>query len=260
MRLRAWLPLAALLCGLLAGCSQITVLRTRELRQVGDQVDSARKEIAEVQKSIDVLSLKQGGTSSQMRADLTTMLTDLQTQISRLHSDIDGTQHRLTELSQKLDRLEQRKVVVSGGAPPESAGVGPIPYAPQTVKVVEGLDLDHLFTQAREDYIQGKYELAYQGFKTLYERDAAGSYREQSLYWMGECLWKSERPPQALAMYQRVLDEFPSGDKACAARFKIGLIYSEKQDLAKRDLAWNQLLNTCPRSNEADRARELMKP
>ena len=260
MRLRAWHSPAVLLCGLLAGCSQITLLRTKELRQVGDQVDSARKEIAEVQKSIDALSLKQGGTSSQMRADLTTMLTDLQTQISRLHSDIDGTQHRLTELGQKLDRLEQRKVIVSGRAPPESASAGPIPYATPTVKVVQGLDLDHLFTQAREDYIQGKYDLAYQGFKTVYERDAAGSYKEQALYWMGECLWKGERPDQALGMYQRVLDEFPNGDKICAARFKIGLIYSEKQDVGKRDLTWNQLLNACPRSNEADRARELMKP
>lgn len=247
--------------GLLTGCSQITLLRTQELRQVELQVDSSRDEIADVQKSIDDLSLKQGGTSSQMRADLTTMLTDLQTQISSLHADIDETQHRLSDLSQRLDRLEQRKIVVSGGGSADSGvvGVSP-PFAPTTVKVVEGLDIDHLFSQAREDYIQGRYDLAYQGFKNVYDQDSAGSYKEQALYWMGECLWKGEKGDEALDLYQRVLSEFPAGDKACAARFKIGLIYSQKQDITQRDSIWNELLTVCPGSNEADRAQELMKP
>ena len=226
------------------------------------QVDSSRTEIADVQKSIDDLSLKQGGTSSQMRADLTTMLTDLQTQIGRLHADIDETQHRLTDLGQRLDRLEDRKIVISGGGAADSGASGPsAPYAPTTVKVVEGLDVDHLFAQAREDYIQGRYDLAYQGFKTVYDKDAStGSYKEPALYWMGECLWKDNKGDEALALYQRVLSEYPSGEKACAARFKIGLIYSQKSDMTHRDAAWNDLLTSCPGSNEADRAAELMKP
>ena len=233
--------------------------------EVGSKVDSARKEIDDVQRSIDELSLKQGGTSSQMRADLTTMLNDLQSQISRLHSDINETQHRLNELGQKLDRLDQRKFIISGGAvvPGDSssaaASAAPSPGAP-AVKVVDGLDLANLFNQAREDYIQGKYDLAYKGFKTVYEKDDAGSYREQSLYWMGECLWKSGRADAALDIYQRTLTEFPQGDKTCAARFKIGLIFDQKKNSAKRNEAWNQLLDACPQSNEADRARELMKP
>ena len=141
-RISSLLPPAVLLSGLLVGCSQITLLRTQELREIGSKVDSSRTQIAEIQKSIDALSLKQGGTSSQMRADLTTMLTDLQSQIGRLHADIDQTQRRLSDLSQKLDRLEQRKVVISGGGFPGSGGpvgVAP-PYVPTTVKVVDGLD------------------------------------------------------------------------------------------------------------------------
>ncbi len=259
--MHAWRWPVVLTTGLLAACSQITLLRTQELRQVELQVDSSRAEIADVQKSIDDLSLKQGGTSSQMRADLTTMLTDLQTQIGRLHADIDETQHRLTDLGQRLDRLEDRKIVISGGALADSGKVGVSPpFAPATVKVVEGLDVDHLFAQAREDYIQGRYDLAYQGFKTVYDKDSAGSYKEQALYWEGECLWKNNKGDQALELYQKVLNDFPSGEKACAARFKIGLIYSQKEDVTRRDAIWNELLTACPTSNEADRARELMKP
>jgi TolA-binding protein len=256
---RSTLPLAGgltLFAGiLLSGCSQMTVLRTQELRKVEAQVGDARKEIADLQKAIDDLNLKQGGSTNRMRADLTSLLTDLQTQIGRLHSEIDETQHRLTQLNQKLDKLDQRKVIVTSDTASRAGSKAPV----QSVKVIPGLDLDHLFNQAREDYIRGKYDLAYQGFKSLYEKDDAGGYKELSLFWMGECLMKAERPDRALEMYQRVTKEFPSGTQGCAARLKVGLIHDQKQDVNRRNEAWNQLIAVCPQSNEAERARELMK-
>lgn len=233
----------------------MTVLRTQEIRKVGDEVDATRKEVADLQKAIDELNLKQGGSTSRMRADLTALLTDLQAQISSLHAEIDETQHRLTQLNQKLDKLDQRKVIVSTPATADSTTKA----TPQPVRVVPGLDLDHLFNTAREDYIRGKYDLAYQGFKALYEKDDGGTYKELALFWMGECLLKADRPDRALEMYQRVLKEFPAGTQGCAARLKMGLIYDQKSDVPQRNQIWNQLISVCPQSNEAERAKDLMK-
>ena len=244
--------------GLLTGCSQMTMLRTQELRKVEAQVQSSRKEIGDLQKAIDDLNLKQGGSTSRMRADLTALLTDLQTQISRLHSEIDETQHRLGQLNQKLDKLDQRKIVVASAATTTS-GAGKDTSKAPTVKVIPGLDFEHLFNQAREDYIRGKYDLAYQGFKSLYEKENAGAYRELGLYWMGECRIKADQPERALEMYQRVIKEFPEGSQGCAARLKIGLIHDQREETDKRNDAWKQLIAVCPQSNEAERARELMK-
>jgi TolA-binding protein len=246
------LPLAVI-AGLLAGCSQMTVLRTHELRQVEAKVEEARKEVAGLQKAMDDLSLQQGGSTNKMRADLTSLLGELQGQISRLHAEIDETQHRLVQLNQKLDRLDQRKVVVTPG---DSNAWN----APPAVRVVPGLDLEHLFGQAREDYIRGRYDLAYQGFKAIYEKDDAGAWREQSLYWMAECLWKGEKPDRALDMYQRVQTEFPEGTQRCPALLKAALIHDQKQDITHRNEALNRLIAACPQSNEAERAREILKP
>jgi TolA-binding protein len=189
-----------------------------------------------------------------MLADLTSMLTDLQAQISRLHAEIDETQHRLVQLNQKLDRLDQRKIVISQA---DSAAPG---SAAPAVKVVPGLDLEHMFGQAREDFIRGRYDLAYQGFKAIYEKDDAGAWREQALYWMAECLWKGDKEDRALDMYQRVHTEFPDGTQGCAAWLKAGLIYDQKQDITRRNEMLNRLVATCPQSNEAGRAREILKP
>jgi TolA-binding protein len=236
-----------------SGCSQMTLLRTHELRQVETQVEESRKELAALQKSVDDLNLQQGGSTNKMRADLTSLLTDLQAQISRLHSEIDETQHRLAQLNQKLDRLDQRKFVVMSSDSGQAGG------NPPAVKVVPGLDLEHLFGQAREDYIRGRYDLAYQGFKAIYEKDDAGTWRGQSLYWMAECLWKGDKPDRALELYQRVTTEFPEGAQRCPAWLKMGLIFEQKQDFARRNEALNELLSACPQSNEAARAREMMK-
>jgi TolA-binding protein len=236
----------------LGGCSQMTLLRTHELRQVESRVDSTRAAVADVQKSLDALNIQQGGSTNRMRADLTAMLTDLQTQIARLHEEIDETQHRLVELNQKLDKLDKRKVVVTPVDTTQGASAG--------VKVVPGLDLQKIFAQAREDFIGGRYELAFQGFKSIYEKDDAGALREQSLYWMAECLLRADKQDKALETYQRVQTEFPKGTQRCAALLKAGLIYDQKQDISRRNEALNQLIAACPQSNEASRAKEILKP
>ena len=243
----------ALAVGVLTGCSQMTVLRTHELRQVENQVLESQQRLADLQKSIDELSLQQGGSTNRMRADLTTLLTELQGQINRLHAEIDETQHRLTQLNQKLERLDQRKIVVT---PADSAAPGTAPV----VKVVPGLDLEHMFGQAREDFIRGRFDLAYQGFRSVYEKDESGTWNEQALYWMAECLWRGEKPERALELYQRVISEFPTGGQRCAAWLKTGLIHNQRGDIGQRNAALEQLIASCPQSNEAARAREILQP
>jgi TolA-binding protein len=255
----------------LTGCSSITMLRTEELRKVQDEVKASRTQITELQKSIDDLNLAQGGTSSKMKADLTLMLKELASQITRLQSQIDETQYKLTNLSAKIEKLDQKKYIV-GGAPgqptPPGAAVPPgtattpgaTPAAPaEGVRVVEGLDLENLFNQARDDYIRGKYDLALAGFKSVYEKDTGGTWKELAMFWLGETMLKQDRADKALEAYQRVIREFPRGNKTCSARFKIGLIFNQKKDNAKRDEEWNKLISECPGSNEAQRAQEMQK-
>ncbi len=235
----------------LSGCSSMTVLRTKELRAVQDSVSSARQEIAQLQKAVDDLNLSQGGLTSKMRADMTAMLDELRGQISRLHSEIDETQHRLGQLSQKLDKLDARKVV---GGPLGDSATGEA----GGMRIVDGLDLQNLFNQAREDHIAAKYELAYQGFKTVYEKDQGGSFKELSLFWMAECLSKGGKDARAIELYEKLLVDFPQGTKRCSAMFKLGMIHNGKNDVSARNEAFERLKKECPSSNEAGRAADIM--
>ena len=127
------------------------------------------------------------------------------------------------------------------------------------MRVVEGLDLEALFNQSRDDYIRGKYDLALQGFKNVYEKDAGGTWRELAMFWLGETLMKQEKPDKALEAYGRVAKEFPRGTKSCSSYFKMGLILHQKKDKSKRDEEWEKLTKECPGTNEAQRAQEMQK-
>jgi TolA-binding protein len=247
-----------------SGCGAFETLRLQNEKTQTD-VKAVAKQVEAVQKSVDELNLSQGGSTSKMKADLTMMLNQLEGQITRLHAEIDETQYRLTQLSTKIEKLDQKKIVVGGpagamaapGAAPGTAAGSPASGEP--VRVVEGLDLEALFNQARDDYIRGKYDLALSGFKTVYEKDAGGTWRELAMFWLGETLLKQDKADKALEAYGRVTREFPRGTKVCSARFKIGLIYHEKKDKAKRDEEWNKLAAECAGSNEAQRAKEMQK-
>lgn len=268
LRLCALAALAVISGQILCGCGAYEVLRTQNEKTQSD-VKALSKQVEAVQKSVDELNLAQGGSTSKMKADLTMMLNQLEGQITRLHAEIDETQYRLTQLSAKIEKLDQKKIVVGGGAVPGSAtappgsAAGTPGAAPgaggEAVRVVDGLDLEALFNQARDDYIRGKYDLALSGFKTVYEKDAGGTWRELAMFWLGETLLKQEKPDKALEAYARVVREFPRGTKACSAHFKIGLIYNDKKDKAKRDEEWGKLNAECAGSNEAERAKEMQK-
>lgn len=348
-RLLLFIPL---LLGL-SGCSKITMLRTQELREAKKEVQVVGRKVDTLQRVVDDLSISQGGTTSKMRADLTAMLGELQNQLTRLHAEMDETQFRLNQLNQKLDRLEQKRIIIQGGkidsaslgqvqgAAPGTAGTGggagraaggaggldgagtgagagggaagagrggaagargaetrgnrddtgntgntgntgrspgatpgtgagaasggsagtgdPAPGGTPQVRVVQGLDLENLYNQARDDFFNGRYELAYKSFQTVYEKDPSGGYKENALYWMGESLLKGEKTDKSIEIFERLLKEFPRGNKLCPTRFKLGLLHERKGATAKRDEEFKRLIGDCPGSNEAQRAEALMK-
>lgn len=265
LRVGASLGLALISSLALGGCGAFEALRVQNDKTQAD-VKAVAKQVEAVQKSVDELNLAQGGSTSKMKADLTMMLNQLEGQITRLHAEIDETQYRLTQLSAKIEKLDQKKFV--GGSPAgATAAPGTTPGAApagaaganEPMRVVDGLDLEALFNQARDDYIRGKYDLALQGFKTVYEKDAGGTWRELAMFWLGETLLKQNKPDKAMEAYARVASEFPRGTKVCSAHFKIGLIYHEKKDKAKRDEEWNKLNAECAGSNEAQRAKDMQK-
>lgn len=159
----------------LTGCSQITMLRTKEMKEVGADVktnvidsvgtsmrtleDSLRAEIDSLQNLLDQAAAAQ----KRMQAEITMLSRRVADESERNDSRQEEVIYRLDMLLGKSDKILAKKVVVSGAPAPVSMDSVEL----EAEKLVEA---EAMFNTARSDYHRGEYKLAYTGFKQVYEQ------------------------------------------------------------------------------------------
>ena len=258
----------------LTGCSQMTVLRTEEMRNVGTDVqvavlsnlDSAmhklRADNKNLRKRVDSLKaelLAQQEASALLQKRMMAELSILSRRVSDESERNDSRQeeiiYRLDMLLGKSDKILAKKVVVSGA-----------PQAPISMDSVEReaerlVEAEAMFNTARSDYHRGEYKLAYAGFKQVYEQMKTGELGENSLYWMALCLIDANQVEKAKKVFSSLADAFPEGQKVCTTMFKLAAIYSAEGNVDMQKQYLQKILNskTCSTSGEFEQAAEILQ-
>jgi len=118
---------------------------------------------------------------------------------------------------------------------------------------------DVLYNNALRDYNGGKNDLASQEFndyiKFYPNTDLAGN----AYFYLAEIQFKAGDYQKAVANYDLVLQNFPSGNKAAAAHLKKGYALLElgKEEEGTQEL--KHVIQRYPRTNEAVQARERLR-
>ena len=79
-----------------------------------------------------------------------------------------------------------------------------------------------------------------------------------ALYFVGQS-FSSENPDSAASYYRKVVKEYPTSSRAPAALYGLGLLAERHGDKAEARDAYNQLLKSYPKSDEAALARDRLK-
>lgn len=250
----------------LTGCTQVTMLRTKEMKNVGAEVqtgvvtsvdssmqsleDSLRAEIDSLKNLLEQSSLAQ----KRMQAEITTLATRVSDESERNDSRQEEIIYRLDMLLGKSDKILAKKVVVSGAPAPVSMDS----VEAEAEKLVEA---EAMFNTARSDYHRGEYKLAYTGFKQVYEQMKSGELAENSLYWMGLCLVDAKQVEKAKKVFASLAEAFPEGGKVCATMFKLAQIYAEGGDVEKQKQYLQKILSnkTCSSTGEFEQAAEILQ-
>lgn len=250
----------------LTGCTQVTMLRTKEMKNVGVEVqtgvvtsvdssmqsleDSLRAEIDSLKNLLEQSSLAQ----KRMQAEITTLANRVSDESERNDSRQEEIIYRLDMLLGKSDKILAKKVVVSGAPAPVSMDS----VEAEAEKLVEA---EAMFNTARSDYHRGEYKLAYTGFKQVYEQMKSGELAENSLYWMGLCLVDAKQVEKAKKVFASLAEAFPEGGKVCATMFKLAQIYAEGGDVEKQKQYLQKILSnkTCSSTGEFEQAAEILQ-
>ncbi|WP_297699279.1 tetratricopeptide repeat protein [uncultured Fibrobacter sp.] len=259
------LLIAGLASFALTGCSQMTVLRTQEMKAVGAEVqtsldsavqslsaqnDSLRAELDSTKAMLDAASLAQ----KRMQAEITMLSRRVSDESERNDSRQEEIIYRLDMLLGKSDKILAKKVVVSGAPAPVSMDS----LEREAEKLVEA---EAMFNTARSDYHRGEFKLAYSGFKQVYEQMKEGELAENSLYWMALCLIDVNQVDKAKKVFARMSEAFPDGQKTCPALFKLSTLYGEDCDIDMQKQYLQKILSTksCERSAEFEQAAEMLQ-
>jgi tol-pal system protein YbgF len=174
-------------------------------------------------------------------------------QIQSLNDSVDELKARMAKVSKQLDDLQATQQTVAA----QTAQAAQVVQATQQQQQAPPPDV--LYNNGLRDYNAGKTDLATQEFtdylKFYPNTDLAGN----ASFYLAEIEFKAGNYAQAAKDYDKVLENFPSGNKVAAAHLKKGFSFAElgQKDAAIAEL--QTLIQRFPRAPEAAQAKEKLQ-
>jgi len=205
------------------------------VEQTTDNINKMTAGVGELQKSV-----QQQNTDSSAKVD------QVSTQIQALHDSLDELKARVAKISKQLDDMNAARENLQ--APPAAAPQPP-PAPPP----------DILYNNALRDYNAAKYDLAMQEFGDYMKFYGSTDLAGNAQFYLADIEYRQGNYEQAVKDYDKVLEQFPGGNKAAAAQLKKGFALLElgQRQAGVREL--NSLIARYPRSVEATQARDRLR-
>src|SRR6266849_1457745 len=189
-------------------------------------------------------------TQATQQQDRAGQVDQISGQIQALNDTGDELKVRLAKLSKQFEDLQPAQQSMAAQQSQAQQQAQAMAQAPAP---------DVLYNNALRDYNGGKNDLAVQEFndyiKFYPNTDLAGN----AYFYVAEIQFKADDYQKAVANYDLVLQNFPSGNKAAVAQLKKGYALLElgKEDEGTQEL--KHVIQRYPRTNEAVQARERLR-
>jgi tol-pal system protein YbgF len=244
--------LAMVVIGALTGCAAHA-----DFVQVRDQIHTVSKQQDQVRRQQEELAVRLQSIEAKLSS--ATEQAEHAAKESDVRSRIDDVISRLQELETRLAK-QSPSSTFSGGAP--SAGNGsrqskpakvpdPIPTLPGTPDMTP----TSAYNLAHNDYLDGRYELAIEGFRRFLKDFPKSSLAANAHYWIGQSYYRLKDHTQAIQEFDKVLADYPRSEKVPPALFYLGLSWSAAGDTAKAKTYFKRVIDEFPPSDEAKLAK-----
>ena len=259
----------------LAGCASqgsldmvrndVDAIKTRLFsveRDLGGTREESTERLGEIEKSFksDVATMR------KLSADIQASIDSVRTEMQALNGRIDDIALSVKKPSEELQRfsddankriiaLEDRVIKLQtalddlnkkiAGQPQQNADVPATP--------------DALYMKGLESFKAGDMPGARDIFTKFLEQYPKHDLAANAHYWIGETYYSEKKYDQAILAFQEVIKNYPQKDKVPAAMLKQSLAFKAIKDNKSARYVLKKLVETHPKSDEAKKARELLK-
>lgn len=125
--------------------------------------------------------------------------------------------------------------------------------------VEEGRSSREVYEAAIEQFNRAEYPAALASLDSFMGMNPAVDYMDNALFWTGECYYGLGQYAQALSYFQRVVSEFPNGNKVPDSMLKIALTHERLDDPNAAREALQRVVDVYPTTPAAERAAERLR-
>lgn len=213
------------------------------ITQQTDNVNRMSGTIDNLQKTLQQQSTDSGAKVDQVSG-----------QVQALHDSVDELKARLAKVSKQLDDIQAAQTNIGNpaggttGGPAGNTGT-PANSAPPP---------DVLYNSALSDFNAGKNDLAAQEFAQFLQVYGNNDLAGNAQFYLGEIDYRRGNFQAAIQDYNKVLDQYPGGNKGAAAQLKKGFALLElgQKDAGVKEL--QSLVSRYPKSPEAVQAKDKL--
>ncbi len=192
---------------------------------------------------------------NEMKGSTANDLLAVQQQLLQLQELTGQSQRRLTELRSQLEARGEAvggaPMPVAPGAPVDSGSAAPPPASALA-------SAQQMYDASLAQLRRGSAATGRAGLREMLQAYPKSELVPDALYFVGQS-FSSENPDSASAYYRKVVKEYPTSSRAPAALYGLGLLAERHGDKAGARDAYNQLLKSYPKSDEAALARDRLK-
>ncbi|MGA7081167.1 MAG: tetratricopeptide repeat protein [Terriglobales bacterium] len=209
------------------------------LEQNTDAANKVSAAIGELQTSVN-----------KQQQDRSAQVDQISGQIQALNDTMDELKVRLAKLSKQFEDMQAQQ---------QSMAAQQAQAQQQAQAIAQAPPPDVLYNNALRDYNGGKNDVAVQEFNDYIKFYPNTDLGGNAYFYLAEIQFKAGDYAKAVASYDLVLQNFPSGNKAAAAQLKKGFALLElgKEDEGTQEL--KHVIQRYPRTTEATQAKERLR-
>jgi len=134
----------------------------------------------------------------------------------------------------------------------------PNPAPVQTPQVKKELTENEFYDSAKQAFDKGEFETAREQFLEYLKRFPKAKNADNAQFWIGEIYYRDKWYEKAIMEYQKVIENYPDGNKVPAALLKQGLAFSSLNEKPNAKIIFQEIIRKYPTSTEAKIAKEKL--
>jgi tol-pal system protein YbgF len=250
----------------------------RMLQEQSQQLQLALGSLLDALKTVSSRIDQQSEVMRKTAADQKLLIDGVASEMRIVREKIDDTNVRLGSLSQEVDALRNSipampvapsaTMTPEAGAAPLTTDPSAVPGAPgatgaaqppvQTPPALAGMSPQKLWDLAYSDYAAGQWALAIQGFETFLKAFPRSAQSDDAQLYIGEALQLDGRFNEAITAFDKVITDYPQGDRVADAYYKRGLMYRRLNQNDRARESFEAVVKNYPDSEASRLARQAL--